>query len=347
MFDSLTLSGTARLSERYLHETRPDQVAYFQNAPPSDNSVMSGRWKWSLARHDPQKKFGHKLLFRVIHQETGVVVIHTLTEIISVSLSLPRLIFGNNSQHIHSSFPIIYGLSKAWDIVDEIADFKSVVQYWRFSRIDLVRSIKIEFRSLQKHMRFMRHTVSQREPVLHKNSIHFDGTNRAIFMYDKSQKEIGEPDNEFSRVEVRLFKNALDQPPWNSIALPGPSLSLPHAAWCFEKILAEFPAIPNSPGKRPNRAWFIAELMQSDVSKDGQPVDVLGRYIDCVYDNQESGMRFRRDVMHCLAALSRFNLVDRVQWDIGFPFDRTIPSDQILPVKPSSRRKKSTTTSLH
>lgn len=320
MFDTVILNGQAPLREQFIHETTHWRTSFYHDKKPVDGCMLAGRWRYGVLRFDPARNFGHKALFKATHYATGLTVIQTSSTLTAFSFSLPRILYGTNCQHLHWQSEVDQGLRKAFEIVNEIADCKLNEGPWTFSRIDIARPVKIDFPTFKNRARVMRHSVCKGEPNVFRNSVHFKGENREIFAYDKELKEHGHS-NGFTRVELRLRKDALTHPKYTQIYGPGPHLSLAAAASCYRDALDEFPKFLSKPRTVPDKSRFIAELLLCDIQLDGEKYDVLNRYLEYNYSNSESAARARKEIIASMAQQSSFQLVDAICWDAPWHFE--------------------------
>lgn len=321
MFDTVTIGGRAKLKAKFIHETTPWRAGFFiRSEILPDADLILGEWTWEVHRFAPGEKFGHKAIYKSVHRPTGIMVLSTQTDMICVSASLPRVLYGTNTRHFFDQSEVNQALQKMLDIVEVVADLRKVLQHWKFTRVDLTRPVAMPFAEFQRLYRCFRHPAARRDPQLNDNSIHFAGTNRALFCYDKGIKEDKVSDGQ-TRVELRLFKDALASEAYSCICGDNLSLSIKAAVLCFRDTLKKFPRRFDNPKRFPPRARFVAKLLLCEVKHDDMPFDVLSNYLSECYSNPESAARARRQIIGQFAQTKLLRIEDLICWDTPWPVE--------------------------
>ncbi len=333
MICTVTLSGCAKLRTEVVGWLKEHHQKFAEGAPAS--LLVYRNWEWETLRYRPRERFREKALFRLTHLPTGANVCYNSSfTVISVSVSLARILLETNMRHLQTQGQLDEAMSRLVGLVDTLVEFRIVMNTWKFTRIDLVRPLKLPFSCFKRLTRGVRLPVYQDEPVIHKNSVLYQGTGRQVFAYDKEKKELRRSEylgERFTRLEVRLMKSYLKNHTevYETLVLPGLRISLEGAVAIYLGMVSLFPSEYPRPDKTPARFEMIARLALCEVTEDGHPVDVIGWFINCIYSpvRGEAARRARKAINAIMARTRKVQLKSRIIWtpDGHEPFGGPIP----------------------
>lgn len=308
MIDSVQISFskvvlTTPASGRVLRNLCLGYIAAHQATP---QPLLHGEWVVELGAK-PNARYGLGRLWTLRHVKTGVRVgvdiISDEERVIYVAASLPRILFGANHHHLLHQADVDAALARLIEILAPIFDLAKASSHIRFKRLDLVRSLAVPLDAVKRTLRYARHPCSTEEPVVRRNSLHFNGTNTALFIYDKEKKEKLPGAGTRTRAEVRLMNK--DKVAENAgLAGPGLSLNFERAHEVYRKVLGQLPSIKQV--AKGGIYDFLAAVAASDRQYEG--ASLFDRYLEIVCRNEESRSRTRREVAKRVPTITGVNL---------------------------------------
>jgi hypothetical protein len=262
----------------------------------------------------PHQIHGYGSLWTATHSKLGITFGFYGTKLVFASASLPRVLFGSNAQHLHNQAALDASIEALLIILDEVADIRPVVQHAKFTRLDLVRALPVPLADVKRTLRYARHPGFRGEGIMRDNSLLFDGTNIAVFFYDKEQKENLPGAGTNTRCEVRL-KNAKAIARYPGLVGPGLSINFAAAYTAYREEIGKFPSIAGVP--KQNIYTFLATVAASDRAYAGVPL--LDLYFPMVCPTAESAARTRREVAKRTPVITNTALIDLLPPPPAFP----------------------------
>ena len=296
-----------------------------------------------LRKDDPQLGISCTTVF--LHERTGIRVSRTNDMHTRVEVSLPRLLFGHNSQLIVSQAQIDAALAKLWPILDEVlvgtddpggkyADWPNAGYPYTFNGIHFAWHLAVSPDRLIRILCNSKHPEIHRKTTTFDTSIRFPGTGMVISVYDKIAELTRNRDRSqsWTRVEVQ-WKN----PDKLKIVLgvkPVEHLDFHQLYTAYRNTLLRFdcPQISTSSlaySKPGAIAWMLANGLSAPGG--GDPVQwAFDNKVPATRGEKEAQRRFRRQVEHIAVGLERFSFADHLPED-GPSVDVPGCDDMVIP----------------
>jgi hypothetical protein len=146
---------------------------------------------------------------RGFHKKYGIRFFGSRDQIISVEASLPRILYGHNGKLLRSQADINAALRNLDRLLDAISHRPEGSRC--FTRVDLVWHVPGSCKEFILAHQNVRHPRVRKATCIYQNeSITWRGAAFNLLLYDKLQKEQGQP-GDFVRVEAQLRKHMLDE----------------------------------------------------------------------------------------------------------------------------------------
>ncbi len=304
MPDTISFRVEAMLRRAFIDAAWPVIAAVMAGRNTGPVPPIFGLWFLEFACK-PHKLHGFGSLWTATHSKLGITFGFYKNKLVFVSASLPRVLFGSNARHLLNQADIDAALEAMLVILDEVADIRAVVQYARFTRLDLVRALPVPLADVKRTLRYARHPGFRGEGIVRDNSVFYDGTNVGIIFYDKQRKEKLPAIGTETRCEIRL-KNPKAIARYPGIVGPGLSINFNAAYAAYREELGKFPAITGVP--KQDLYSFLATVAASDRNYDGLPL--MDFYFSMACPTAESAARTRREVAKRVPVMTKTTLVD-------------------------------------